>query len=108
MSGWILPIAVLIACEGIADIISKQYSLHGGVILWAGALSGYVIANIFWLIAIRHGSGLARGAMIFSVGSALLASALGVFLYKEPVGKMEVLGIIFGVISIFILASSET
>ncbi len=100
---WILPLSLLIVFEIIADIFAKEYSIHGTWLRWLAAISAYVIANIFWLIAIRHGSGLARGAIIFSVSSAVIAVVLGLLLYKEQVGKAQIAGAVLGIISLILI-----
>ena len=100
---WILPITFLIIFELVADIFSKEYSLKGHWYLWLGAIMGYVVANIFWLWAIRSGSGLARGAVIFSVGSAVAAVVLGVYFYSESVNRLQIIGMILGIISILLI-----
>jgi drug/metabolite transporter (DMT)-like permease len=66
-------------------------------------LLGYLIANAFWLYAIKHGSGLARGATIFSVASALFAIIIGLVIYKEQVSLIQVVGMIVGVIAIVLI-----
>ncbi len=101
---WILPISFLIVFEIVADILAKEYSLRGGPLFWCLAILGYIIANAFWLYAIRHGSGLARGAVIFSVGSAVLATVIGVLVYKEHVGAGQMVGLALGIVSIGLLA----
>ena len=100
---WFWFIGLLIIFEIIADIFSKEWSLTGRVLFWALSLSGYVVANMFWLKAIRLGSGLGRGAVLFSVGSAVAAVIIGVIFYKEQIGKLELLGIGLGIISLFLI-----
>lgn len=100
---WIIFLGFLIAFEAVADIIAKEYQLHAGWIRFCGAILAYVIANVFWLISLRSGAGLTRGAILFSVGSAVLAILIGLVLYKEPVSNMEIVGIILGFISIILL-----
>ena len=58
---------------------------------------------MFWLKAIRLGSGLGRGAVLFSVGSAIAAVIIGMLFYKEQVGKMELVGVGLGMISLFLI-----
>lgn len=108
MPTWIIPIALLLLFEGVADVFSKHYSLSGHPLPWIGAIAGYIIGNIFWLSAIRSGSGLARGSIIFSVGSAIVAVVLGLLLYKEKTSSLEIVGIILGVIAIAIIVSAES
>ena len=102
---WIFPLALLIFFEIIADIFSKEWALHGSWIFWIGAIAGYIIANIFWLFAIRGGSGLARGAVIFSVASAIIAVLLGVLLYKEHLNINQMIGVALGIISLILILS---
>lgn len=81
--GWVIPLVLLIVFEGVADILAKEWAIRGKFTWWLLAIGGYVVANTFWLFAIRNGSGLTRGAIIFSVGSAILAVAIGLLLYRE-------------------------
>ncbi|MFA5877973.1 MAG: hypothetical protein WC845_01250 [Candidatus Staskawiczbacteria bacterium] len=100
---WIIPLVFLILFEIIADILAKGWALHGSSIRWIGAISAYIIANSFWLIALRQGSGLGRGAVIFSVVSAILAVAVGLLLYKEGFTRIQFVGIFLGLISLILI-----
>lgn len=100
---WVIGLILLILFESLADIIAKEYSLHGGKIRWAGAILGYVTANAFWLWALKSGSGLARGAIIFSVASAILAAIIGILLYKETLNKYQIIGVIFGIVALILI-----
>jgi drug/metabolite transporter (DMT)-like permease len=100
---WIIALSFLILFEGIADIFAKEYSLQGTATYWLLAIAGYVIANSFWLYSIRHGSGLARGAVLFSIGSAILAVLLGLFAFHEKVNKVELVGILFGIVAVTLI-----
>lgn len=100
---WIFFLGLLIVFEAVADILAKEYQLHAGWIRFSGAILAYVIANVFWLISLRSGAGLTKGAIIFSVGSAVLAIVIGLVLYKEPVSRMQMAGVILGFASIVLL-----
>lgn len=100
---WIFPLALLITFEFVADVLAKQWSVDRKVFLAAGALLSYTLANTFWLFALKNGSGLARGAVLFSIVSAIIAIAIGIILYKESVDKIQLAGLILGVISIGLL-----
>ena len=100
---WFLPLSLLILFELIADIFAKEYSLWGKWYFWLGAVASYIVANIFWLNAIKNGSGLARGAIIFSVACALCAIILGIYFYHESVNRFQLIGMILGVVSIFLI-----
>lgn len=100
---WVFPIIFLIIFELIADVFAKEYSLKGHWYLWAAAILGYIIANAFWLWGIRSGSGLARGAIIFSVASAVVAVILGLYFYGEATNKTQIIGMILGVLSLILI-----
>ena len=100
---WILPLSILIFFELVADIFAKNWSIKGGWLLAAGALMGYLLGNTFWLFALKNGSGLAKGAIIFSLASAIFAIGLGVFLYKEPISKYQAFGLFLGVVSLIFI-----
>lgn len=103
MLNWILPLAILVLFEGIADILSKNWSLKGGTLLAIAALISYCIANTFWLFALRNGSGLGRGAIIFSVSSAIIALGLGLFVYHEKTTALQLIGLVLGLVSLVLL-----
>ena len=100
---WILPFVILIFFEAAADILSKQWSLVGGFFLAILAMGAYTGANTFWLFALKNGSGLARGAIMFGVVSAILAATIGVLLYKEPLSRIQLAGVLVGLVSITML-----
>ena len=104
---WVIALLFLIGFEAVADILSKEYALHGTFLYWVLALSGYIIANVFWLISIRKGSGLARGAILFSVGSAIVAVLIGALKFQEKIGKVELVGILIGILSVVLIFWSD-
>lgn len=104
---WIIPLLLLIVFECLADIFSKQFSLTGKWLDWSLAITGYIVANVFWLFAIRRGAGLARGAVLFSVGSAVVAVLIGLVVFKERVGRVELMGVFVGLVAIVLLLWGE-
>jgi len=97
---WIIPLILLIILESVADIFAKEYSLKGSWYFWVLAILGYIAANVFWLWGIKEGSGLARGAIIFSVASAILAIIIGVYFYQEETNKFQIVGMLLGAVSL--------
>lgn len=100
---WVIYLSLLIVVEAIADILAKEYQINKGVTRFIGAISLYVLANIFWLVALRNGAGLTKGSIIFSVASAILAIFIGLFLYKESLTNLQIVGVVLGFISIVFL-----
>jgi len=100
---WILPLSLLILFELIADVFAKEWSLHGNTIRWVGAIGAYIAANTFWLFALKNGSGLGRGAIIFSVASAILAAGIGLIFYKEQISRVQMFGVALGILSLVLI-----
>ena len=100
---WLSFLGLLIVFELVADIFAKKWSITGYHAFWVFALLGYVVANIFWLKAIRLGSGLARGALLFSVGSAVIALIIGIVFYKESTNTSQIAGMVLGLISLILI-----
>jgi drug/metabolite transporter (DMT)-like permease len=100
---WIIPLSLLVLFELIADVLAKEWSLQRGYILVGGALLSYLIANSFWLFALKNGSGLARGSIIFSVASAFIAIILGLLFFKENITRTQIAGMALGLISIALI-----
>jgi drug/metabolite transporter (DMT)-like permease len=104
---WVLPISLLIVFELIADIFAKEWQLHGSTWRWMGALGAYLVANSFWLFALKNGSGLARGGLIFAVSCAVMAVVVGMWMYREEVTKVQTVGIILGLFSLCLIFWDE-
>lgn len=101
---WIIPLVILIFFEMIADIFAKEWSLgRRGLVFAILALLGYLLANTSWLIALKNGSGLARGAVVFSVASALLATLIGLILYHERLTAIQTAGVLLGLVSLVLI-----
>jgi len=100
---WIIPLTVLVIFEGIADYFVGKWGVNGSMRFAIISFVGYAMANVSWLIAVHNGSGLARGAEIFSIVSALLAIFIGVFVFKESFSGIQLVGVVLGIVSIVLL-----
>lgn len=100
---WIIPLVFLIIFEMVADIFSKEYSLQDKWYFYVGAILAYVIGNMFWLSAIKNGSGLAKGSLIFAIASAIFSIIIGVVFYKEGVGKLQIVGMVVGIFALVLI-----
>lgn len=100
---WIIPLVGLIIFEIIADVFAKEYSLRGNWLLWILAITGYVIANSFWLYSLKNGAGLTRGANIFSVSTAVVATIIGFYIYHKKLNNFQIAGIFVGMLSLVLI-----
>ena len=103
MIKWIVPIVLLVVFEGLADIVAKYFAITNKTYVAVGALLLYVVANIFWLFALKNGAELATGAVIFSISSEVLAIFIGLLIYHEQISLFQGIGLILGVISLVFL-----
>ncbi|NCB20818.1 MAG: hypothetical protein EOM88_02755 [Clostridia bacterium] len=86
-----------------ADIFAKNWSLSRHWYLAAISLLMYLTANSFWLVALKNGSGLGRGAIVFSLFSAIIAVLLSVFIYHESFSRLQALGLVMGILALFFI-----
>lgn len=101
---WLFPLVLLVVFEAIANVLAKEWSLnYSSYFLAFGSLTMYLVANAFWLFALKAGSGLARGGMIFSAASAVLAVGIGSLVYSESITQRQWVGILLGFVTLFLL-----
>lgn len=100
---WLFFLIFLIIFELIADVLVKEWSLNGSILVALGAFLVYALSTTLWLLAMKLGAGLARGVIIFSVVSAILAAIIGLIFYKESLTKIQLVGIFLGVISLTLI-----
>ena len=101
---WGVLLVLVVAFEAAADVFAKAWSVKGGIVLAVTALTLYVVDNMFWLFALRGGAGLARGGILFSVASALLAALIGIFVFRETLTATQTIGVIVGLAAVGLLS----
>src|SRR6266567_7459197 len=77
---WLYFLLVLVAFELVADILAKQFALSGKYVFAVLSIVGFIAANTAWLISLRTGAELSRGAVLFSVLSGIGAVSIGLAL----------------------------
>jgi multidrug transporter EmrE-like cation transporter len=90
--------------ELIADVLGKQYALSGTPLLGWSALGGYMAANSSWVVALRKGFLLSLGGVYFGVITGTFCVVIGCVFYKEPVSRLQMLGMTLGIVSSGLLA----
>ena len=100
----VLHLLLLVAFELVADILAKQFSLNGKLIFAVLSILGFVAANIAWLISLRTGAELSKGAVLFAVLSGIGAVLIGVFVYHEKTSAYQVVGLGLGIVAIAFLS----
>ena len=101
---WTTPLAILIFLEVIGDFLVGMFGSLQNLLIAPIALAVYATANIFWLISLKKGSGLARGSIYFGVGTLIITSTSAVVFFSEPLSLNLALGVLTGIASIWLLS----
>jgi multidrug transporter EmrE-like cation transporter len=101
---WLYFLLLLVAFELLADILAKQFSLNGRILFAILALLGFLAANTAWLISLRTGAELGKGAVLFSVLSGIGAVMIGVLVYHEKTTPWQIIGLALGIAAIAFLS----
>lgn len=102
---YLLGATFLIILTVIADAMIKNASLQVAFEGWKLLVSGATIFGLTgfgWFFLMRKVK-LSTLGVWYSVGCVVLLTLLSVFYFKEKISSMEVVGIIFAVISLIIL-----
>ena len=101
---WLYYLLVLVVFELVADILAKQFAISGKYVFAILSIVGFIAANTAWLISLRTGAELSKGAVLFSVLSGIGAVLIGVFVYHEKTTTYQIIGLILGVAAIAFLS----
>jgi len=101
---WLYFLLLLVAFELLADILAKQFALNGRILFAILALLGFLAANTAWLISLRTGAELGKGAVLFSVLSGIGAVMIGVLVYHEKTTPWQIIGLALGIAAIAFLS----
>lgn len=101
---WLYFLLLLVAFELVADILAKQFAVSGKYVFAVLAIVGFIAANTAWLVSLRTGAELSRGAVLFSVLSGIGAVVIGLFVYHEKVSPYQIIGLALGIAAIAFLS----
>ena len=103
-SKWVFFLLLLVAFELIADVLAKQFAISGKPAFAVLSIAGFVAANTAWLASLRTGAELGRGAILFSVLSAIGAVFIGLVIYHEKASSLQLVGLVLGVVAVALLS----
>ncbi|GHO88320.1 SMR family transporter [Dictyobacter formicarum] len=101
---WLYFLLILVAFELVADILAKQFAISGKYTFAILSIVGFIAANTAWLISLRTGAELGKGAVLFSVLSAIGAVIVAILIYHEKVSTYQFIGLILGIAAIAFLS----
>jgi multidrug transporter EmrE-like cation transporter len=102
---WVFFLLLLVAFELIADVLAKQFAISGRLVFAYTALAGFIAANTAWLVSLRTGAELGRGAVLFSVLSAIGAVLIGLVIYHEKADARQLVGLALGLAAVALLST---
>ncbi len=101
---WLYYLLLLVIFELLADVLAKQFAVSGKYVFALLSIVGFVAANTAWLISLRTGAQLSKGAVLFSVLSGIGAVLIGVFAYHEKTTPYQIIGLVLGIAAIAFLS----
>jgi len=104
---WIIPFSLLMVFETLGNYFSGLFGSLQNFLLIPFVLAIYAIANYFWLLALKDGSGLSRGTIYFGVCVVILTALIGFAFYEEGFNFLKLIGIGTGIMSLFLLSGED-
>ncbi|OHA46182.1 MAG: hypothetical protein A2541_00665 [Candidatus Taylorbacteria bacterium RIFOXYD2_FULL_36_9] len=99
---FIFLVIVVTILEILGDILFKEWTIHNKKLLLITGVISYMIATIFWAFSIKY-QNLSKAVVIFAVLTLIIGVLIGVFIYKEELTSLNIIGIILGLASIILL-----
>jgi len=101
---WLTFVLILVVFELIADVLAKQFALNGKLVFAMLSILGYVAANTAWIMSLRSGGELGKGAVIFAALSGIAAVVIGLLVYREKASPYQLIGMVLGITAIVFLS----
>ena len=101
---WLYYLLLLVVFELLADVLAKQFAVSGKYVFAILSIVGFIAANTAWLVSLRTGAELSKGAVLFSVLSGIGAVLIGVFAYHEKATPYQIIGLVLGIAAIVFLS----
>ena len=88
--------------EVVADILFKYWSINSRSIFIIGGVLIYSVGTFLWAYSLRYGD-LSKGITVFTVFNLIAVVLAGVFIFKEDLSTLNMVGIVLGVISVILV-----
>ena len=99
---FILLVIVVSILEVAGDILFKEWTLKNNKYFLILGIIAYLVATTFWAFSLKF-QNLSKAVVIFGVLTVIIGVLVGVFLYKEPLTTLNIIGVILGLAAIFLL-----
>ncbi len=103
MKTFFISLVLLVAAlEVLGDILFKEWTLKHQWYLLVLGIVFYMAATMFWAFSLKY-QNLSKAVVIFAVLTLVVGVLVGVFLYKEELTAVNIIGVIFGLVGIVLL-----
>ncbi|MEI6553926.1 MAG: EamA family transporter, partial [bacterium] len=80
------------------DILFKEWTIqHKNYLLICGVIL-YMFATVFWAYSLKY-QDLSKAVVIFAVITLIVGASVGVFVYKENLTILNIIGVLVGLVS---------
>lgn len=96
---------VILLLTIVADFLLKKAANMDGLSGWKFLLTSaviYFVSAIGWFYIYKNTKFITLGTF-YSLGHLMLTVLIGVIIFKEKINLMEGIGLLFGVVSVFLL-----
>ena len=97
---WLVLSAIFFAA---GEYFSKRWAMHPSLGITASLLVVYILATLFWLPALLHKNQLAIMGMAWLLLGMIATVCLGLFVFNEKLSTLQMVGIIFALLSLVLL-----
>ena len=98
----LILIAGAVFFEVIADIILKYWSINARPVFVVGGIIIYTTGTIMWAYSLKFGD-LSKLVTVFTVLNLVAVVLVGLFLFKEEVSLINMIGMFLGVVSVILV-----
>jgi multidrug transporter EmrE-like cation transporter len=99
---FIFLVIIVAILEVVGDILFKEWVIHDKKYLMALGILFYMAATIFWAFSLKY-QNLSKAIVIFAVLTLIVGVLVGVFIYKEELTTLNIIGILLGLASIILI-----
>ena len=95
---------VFIVFEQTANVLGKQFAVSGKYRFAVLSLLSFIVCELPWILSLRLGLELSKGAVLFAVVPGISAVLIGTFVYREKVSSYQLIGLVLGIAAIALLS----
>jgi multidrug transporter EmrE-like cation transporter len=88
--------------ESFADVLFKfSHTESKQILLWIGVVF-YTIGTMIWAYSLKY-EFLSKAISLFTILNLIIVTLAGVFIFKEELSLVNKIGILLGIISVFLI-----